>query len=158
MARTSAQKPPSTVPTVGSLLGVWVRQTRLQQSMSQRELADAAGLSRSYVCDIERGRGSEPSLNTLDKLAGALGASRSDLMKASGLIDKALVPKESEEERRMLQLFRDVSDDGQEQVMRFVKFVHHEEHSLKQASFLDQPVKTPEPPVNQPMALFQLDD
>ena len=158
MARTTAQKSTTTAPTVGSLLGVWVRQTRQQQSMSQRELADAAGLSRSYVCDIERGRGSEPSLNTLDKLAGALGASRSDLMKASGLIDKALVPKESEEERRMLQLFRDMSGDGQEQVMRFVKFVHQEEHHLKQASFLEPVAKVPERSPNQPLALFQLDD
>lgn len=158
MARIRTQNSTSPVPTVGSLLGVWVRQTRIQQTMSQRQLADAAGLSRSYVCDIERGRGSEPSLNTLDKLAGALGASRSDLMKASGLIDKALIPKESEEERRMLQLFRDVSDEGQEQVMRFVKFIHQEEHSLKQASFLNEQTHVPERPVSQPMTLFQLDD
>lgn len=158
MARVRTQKSTSPVPSVGSLLGVWVRQTRIQQTISQRQLADAAGLSRSYVCDIERGRGSEPSLNTLDKLAGALGASRSDLMKASGLIDKALIPKESEEERRMLQLFRDVSDEGQEQVMRFVKFIHQEEHSLKQASFLDEPTRVPERPASQPMTLFQLDD
>lgn len=159
MARTRSKSIAST-PTVGSLLGVWVRQTRLQQGLSQRELADAAGLSRSYVCDIERGRGSEPSLNTLDKLAGALGASRSDLMKASGLIDKALIPKESEEERRMLQLFRDISADGQQEVMRFVRFVHHEEHSLKQATFLDEPATLPVAAQSGslPLALFNLDD
>lgn len=157
MTRTSGGKAATSAPSVGSVLGVWVRQTRLQQGLSQRELADAAGLSRSYVCDIERGRGSEPSLNTLDKLAGALGASRSDLMKASGLIDKALIPKESEEERRMLQLFRDISESGQGEVMRFVRFLHHEEHSLKQATFLDEPASTPVP-ANTPLALFNLDD
>lgn len=159
MARTKPTKSAAPVPSVGSLLGVWVRQTRTQQGMSQRELADAAGLSRSYVCDIERGRGNEPSLNTLDKLAGALGASRSDLMKASGLIDKALVPKESEEERRMLQLFRDLSEDGQEQVMRYVRFVHLDEHSFRQSSFLSDPPPTPAPRSNnQPLALFNLDE
>lgn len=160
MARIRPSTTSAPVPSVGSLLGVWVRQTRLQQGMSQRELADAAGLSRSYVCDIERGRGSEPSLNTLDKLAGALGASRSDLMKASGLIDKALIPRESEEERRMLQLFRDVSDNGQELVMRFVRFVHHEEHSMKQSSFLDDQPRTVDVsrPPSLPLALFPLDD
>lgn len=161
MARTRTTKSAAPVPTVGSLLGVWVRQTRLQQGMSQRELADAAGLSRSYVCDIERGRGNEPSLNTLDKLAGALGASRSDLMKASGLIDKALIPRESEEERRMLQLFRDISTDGQDEVMRFVRFLHQEEHNLRQASFLpDAPPSSPPAPrpTSQPLALFPLDD
>lgn len=160
MARVRPSTTSAPAPSVGSLLGAWVRQTRLQQGMSQRELADAAGLSRSYVCDIERGRGSEPSLNTLDKLAGALGASRSDLMKASGLIDKALIPRESEEERRMLQLFRDVSEGGQELVMRFVRFVHQEEHSLKQASFLDEqprPADVSRPP-SLPLALFPLDE
>lgn len=160
MTRTKPTKTTAPVPSVGSLLGVWVRQSRNQQGMSQRQLADAAGLSRSYVCDIERGRGNEPSLNTLDKLAGALGASRSDLMKASGLIDKALIPKESEEERRILQLFRDLSDDGQEQVMRYVRFIHSDEHTVRQSSFLpDSPAQVqPTQSENQPLALFTLDD
>lgn len=159
MVRTKPTKPKTQVPSVGSLLGVWVRQTRTQQNMSQRELADAAGLSRSYVCDIERGRGNEPSLATLDKLAGALGASRSDLMQASGLIDKALVPKESEEERRILQLFRDLTDDGQEQVMRYVRFIHADEHTVRQSSFLDEPAPAHPPRSNnQTLALFSLED
>lgn len=159
MARAKPAKSAAPVPSVGSVLGTWVRATRTQMGMSQRELADAAGLSRSYVCDIERGRGSEPSLNTLDKLAGALGSSRSDLMKASGLIDKALVPKESEEERRMLQLFRDLSNNGQEQVMRYVRFVHSDEHTARQSSFLEEPAR-PEAakPKGQTLSLFTIDD
>ncbi|MCA9860918.1 MAG: helix-turn-helix transcriptional regulator, partial [Thermomicrobiales bacterium] len=40
----------------GATLGDWIRVSRMQQSMSQRELADRSGLSRSYLCDIERGR------------------------------------------------------------------------------------------------------
>lgn len=159
MARVKPTKTTPPVPSVGSLLGVWVRQTRTRQGMSQRELADAANLSRSYVCDIERGRGNEPSLATLDKLAGALGASRSDLMKASGLIDKALVPKESEDERRVLQLFRDLSEDGREQVMKYVRFVHADEHTVRQSSFLPDPPPAPtQRSSNQPLALFSLDD
>ena len=57
----------------GATLGDWIRVSRMQQSMSQRELADRSGLSRSYLCDIERGRGAQPSVQTLDKLAAALG-------------------------------------------------------------------------------------
>lgn len=159
MARVKTDQSAASVPTVGTLLGVWVKQSRTQQGMSQRELADAAGLSRSYVCDIERGRGNEPSLNTLDKLAGALGASRSDLMKASGLIDKALIPKESEEERRMLQLFRDLSSVGQDQILRYVRFVHADEHAVRQSSFLPESVPTPSSrSTNTPLALFSLDE
>jgi DNA-binding XRE family transcriptional regulator len=40
----------------GSALGDWIKTTRIAQGVSQRELADRAGLSRSYLCDIEHGR------------------------------------------------------------------------------------------------------
>lgn len=135
MAKARSTRKSST-PTVGSLLGEWVRKARLAQGLSQRALADQSGLSRSYVCDIERGRGAEPSLATLDKLSMALGASRSELMQAAGLIDKALVPRESDEERRLLSVYRDLSDEGQGQIMRYARFLHHEEHNWQQASFV----------------------
>lgn len=148
-------------PTVGSLLGEWVRKARIAQGLSQRALADQSGLSRSYVCDIERGRGAEPSLATLDKLSMALGASRSELMQAAGLIDKALVPRESDDERRLLSVYRDLSDAGQAQVMRYARFLHHEEHNWQQASFVrDEDELAPRRMVheNQPaLALFETD-
>lgn len=161
MARPRATK--RTTPTAGSLLGEWVRRARQEQGLSQRALADQSGLSRSYVCDIERGRGAEPSLTTLDKLAAALGASRADLMRAAGLIDRALVPRESEEERRLLSVYRDLSEEGQLNIMRFARFVHQEEHAWAQVSFIgdDEAENTaasllkPDPRIP---ALFELDD
>jgi transcriptional regulator with XRE-family HTH domain len=151
----------TTTPTVGSLLGEWVRKARIAQGLSQRALADQSGLSRSYVCDIERGRGAEPSLATLDKLSMALGASRSELMQAAGLIDKALVPRESDDERRLLSVYRDLSDAGQMQVMRYARFLHHEEHNWQQASFVrDEDELAPRRIAheNQPaLALFETD-
>lgn len=152
----------STTPTVGSLLGEWVRKARVTQGLSQRALADQSGLSRSYVCDIERGRGAEPSLATLDKLSMALGASRSELMQAAGLIDKALVPRESDAERRLLSVYRDLSDEGQVQVMRYARFLHHEEHNWQQASFVgdddDALARKPSPRSNaRSLTLFDLE-
>lgn len=155
-APTTKAKP----PTAGSLLGNWVRKTRTDQGLSQRALADQSGLSRSYVCDIERGRGSEPSLATLDKLAAALGASRADLMRAAGLIDRALVPRESEEERRLLSVYRDLSDAGQLHVVRYARFLHQEEHAFRQASLVDLPdgETAPQPaPNNRNLHLFDAD-
>lgn len=132
-----AQRPtPSDRPTSGSLLGQWIRKTRSDQSMSQRALADRSGLSRSYVCDIERGRGAHPSVATLDKLAAALGFSRADLLKASGLIDQSGGPRENEDERRMLSVYRDLSAAGRTNVMRFARFVHAEEHQWTQPHLL----------------------
>lgn len=151
----------STTPTVGSLLGEWVRKARIAQGLSQRALADQSGLSRSYVCDIERGRGAEPSLATLDKLSMALGTSRSDLMQAAGLIDKALVPRESDDERRLLSVYRDLSDAGREHVMRYARFLHHEEHNWQQASFVSEDDEVTPRRLAQkdqkPLALFDMD-
>jgi len=124
-------------PTSGSLLGAWIRNARSEQAISQRALADRSGLSRSYVCDIERGRGAHPSVATLDKLAAALGFSRADLLKASGLIDQTIGPRENDEERRILSVYRDLSSSGRTNVMRFARFVHADEHQWTQQHLLN---------------------
>ncbi len=125
------------VPKGTTALGAWIRTNRMEQRLSQRELASRSGLSRSYVCDIERGRGVHPSVETLDKLAAALGMARLDLLKAAGLIEPVANERESTEERRMLSVFRDLSDAGQLAVMQFARFVHAEEHQWVQSNLLD---------------------
>jgi transcriptional regulator with XRE-family HTH domain len=54
-------------------IGWRVRMTRVEQMVSQRALAARAGISRSYLCDMERGRGADPSRKVVAKLAEALG-------------------------------------------------------------------------------------
>lgn len=107
---------------------------RLEQGFSQRELASRSGLSRSYVCDIERGRGAHPSVSTLDKLASALGFARIDLLTASGVVEQVGAQRESGEERRMLSVYRDLSDGGRLSVMRFARFIHADEHHWVQSN------------------------
>ncbi|MEJ7837836.1 MAG: helix-turn-helix transcriptional regulator [Thermomicrobiales bacterium] len=114
-------------------LGEWVRDTRKDLGISQRALADSAGLSRSYLCDIERGRGTQPSVTTLDKLADALGASRSDLLRAAGVIEQESGPRHSDTERRLLSVLRDLSEAGQRDVVRYARFVHTDEHQVVQS-------------------------
>ncbi|MDQ4044460.1 MAG: helix-turn-helix domain-containing protein [Chloroflexota bacterium] len=116
-----------------SPLGQWLRSIRSDQGMSQRGLADRAGISRSYLCDIERGRGAQPSIETIDRLAVALGYSRNDLLRASGTIEGGPGDRLTEDERRLLAVFRDLDDDGKSLVMRFARFVHADEHSWVQA-------------------------
>lgn len=124
-------------PEGTTALGNWIRANRMEQRFSQRELASRSGLSRSYVCDIERGRGVHPSVETLDKLAAALGMARLDLLKAAGLVEPVDNDRESTEERRFLSVFRDLSAEGQQSVMHFARFVHGEEHQWVQANMLD---------------------
>ncbi len=56
-----------------------VRSLRKQRGLSQEELAEACGLSRNYISDIERGV-RNPGLLVLAGLARALGVSLGELI------------------------------------------------------------------------------
>ena len=51
-----------------------IKERREQLGISQKELAEKADISQSFLCDIEQGR-SRPSIDTAVKLADALGIS-----------------------------------------------------------------------------------
>lgn len=53
-------------------LGSKVQRLRHDQGLSQEELADRAGLHRTYVSGVERGV-RNPTLTVIDRLARALG-------------------------------------------------------------------------------------
>ncbi|MBI4785462.1 MAG: helix-turn-helix transcriptional regulator [Chloroflexi bacterium] len=59
--------------------GAALRERRKQQGMTQAELAVAAGLSRSYLSEVECGQESI-SLERAERLAEALGCKLSDLL------------------------------------------------------------------------------
>ena len=61
-------------------IGNKIKSERLNKSLKQKELAVRAGISISYMSDIERGR-TIPSIQTLKKISDALD------IKASELID-----------------------------------------------------------------------
>ncbi len=59
--------------------GQVVRESRAARRLSQEALADLSGLSRSYLSEVERGTVA-PSIETLQKLADALGEKLSFLV------------------------------------------------------------------------------
>ena len=61
-------------------IGDKIKSERLNKSLKQKELAQRAGISISYMSDIERGR-TNPSVQTLKKSSDALD------IKVSKLID-----------------------------------------------------------------------
>ena len=65
------------------MLGHTIRSSRSELHMSQEELADRAGLHRTYVSDVERGR-RNISLENIEKLAQALELSVSKLFAKAG--------------------------------------------------------------------------
>jgi transcriptional regulator with XRE-family HTH domain len=62
--------------------GAAVRELREARAWSQEQLAEHAGLNRSYVGEIERGS-AIASIVTVDKLARALGVPISGLLRSS---------------------------------------------------------------------------
>lgn len=52
-------------------IGRKVKEERLRKGLKQRELAHEAGISNTYLSDVEVGR-TTPSIKTLDKISRAL--------------------------------------------------------------------------------------
>lgn len=64
---------------ISARIGVVIRRNRTDRGLSQESLAELAGLSRSFVGEIERGA-AVPSVETLQRLADALGEKLSVLI------------------------------------------------------------------------------
>jgi transcriptional regulator with XRE-family HTH domain len=71
-----AQKSRSVVDRFPEVL----RKVRIDKGLSQEELADLAGLHRTYISQIERGLKS-PSLRSLEQIANGLGITLSELLR-----------------------------------------------------------------------------
>lgn len=63
----------------GEIFGATVRRIRIAREWTQEDLADAAGLTTTYVGQIERGN-KVPSLTVVLKLARGLGIPPADLL------------------------------------------------------------------------------
>ena len=60
-------------------LGRNVRRLRVEKGWSQEDYADRAGIHRTYVSDIERGK-RNPTVTVVEKLAGPLGINTGQLL------------------------------------------------------------------------------
>lgn len=69
-------------------LGEYLKQLRKKKSISQRELAESAGISNAEISRIETGERQKPSPDVLRKLAPFLGVTYEDLMDKAGYINE----------------------------------------------------------------------
>lgn len=65
-----------------SRFGEAVRRARTATGLTQEELADRAGLDRSYIGGVERGE-RNPSLSVIEKIADGLGVTLAELFSYS---------------------------------------------------------------------------
>jgi transcriptional regulator with XRE-family HTH domain len=70
---TAADDPSRTVEHYFERLGARVQELRGARGFTQQQLADAAGLDRTYISGLERGR-QNPTIGVLLRLARALEA------------------------------------------------------------------------------------
>jgi transcriptional regulator with XRE-family HTH domain len=70
------------VPDLLKRFGLAVREARRERGWAQEQLSDAAGLDRTYVSGLERGR-RNPTLTTQERIALALDRRLSELVKAA---------------------------------------------------------------------------
>jgi transcriptional regulator with XRE-family HTH domain len=77
--RRSQSGSPSAVPAV-AILGTHLQEARLRARLSQVELAQRAMLAQQVISLIEAGR-ANPTVQTLQRLADALGYPLADLLK-----------------------------------------------------------------------------
>lgn len=63
-------------------IGLRIKRYRTERGMTATELANAAGVSKSYLSALEKGDGTQrrPSAKTLYALASAMGVAMSDLL------------------------------------------------------------------------------
>ncbi len=64
----------------GKRLGENLKEIRLKKKLSQGDLSRDLNVDRAYISNMENGR-MNPTLSTLEKIAGALGISSSELLK-----------------------------------------------------------------------------
>ena len=83
-------------------LGQYIRQGRISQGLTQRELARLAGIDKSYLSKLENNRaGYPPSLQILESLAKHLSLDVKDLRDAAG----RLSPEALEDLQQLIQAY-----------------------------------------------------
>ncbi len=102
-----------------ALIGEKIKQLRTQKRMSLTELAEQAGVAKSYLSSIERNLQSNPSIQFIEKVGKVLGVS----------VNELLISDSNEELKRQLDdewltLAQDAMESGvsKQQFKEFLEF------------------------------------
>ena len=72
---------------MSALLGERIKAIRKEKGMTISELAEKAGVAKSYLSSIERNMQSNPSIQFIEKISDALGISVNDILHYSDDVD-----------------------------------------------------------------------
>ncbi|MEQ6391062.1 helix-turn-helix domain-containing protein [Bacillaceae bacterium S4-13-58] len=108
------------------MVGERIQTLRKKQGMTLSELAERAGVAKSYLSSIERSVQKNPSIQFLEKISKVLGVSMESLLQD----ENAGNNQEEKIDEDWLQLAKDAMDSGisKEQFREFLEFNKWRKH------------------------------
>ncbi|KEZ51675.1 helix-turn-helix domain-containing protein [Metabacillus indicus] len=102
------------------MIGERIRKYRKERGLSLSELADRAGVAKSYLSSIERNLQSNPSVQFLEKVSSVLGVSMNTLI----LEDQSHNTKQANLDHDWANLVKEAMDSGvtKDQFREFLEF------------------------------------
>ncbi|WP_216829056.1 helix-turn-helix domain-containing protein [Alkalihalobacterium elongatum] len=102
------------------MIGETVKKLRLEKGLSLSELAESAGVAKSYLSSIERNIQSNPSIQFLEKISSVLGVSVETLLNES----KDRHNTEYDLDSAWIELVKEAMDSGvtKEQFREYLEF------------------------------------
>jgi transcriptional regulator with XRE-family HTH domain len=114
----------------GKSLGELLKELRLANGLTLRDVEGITGISNAYLSQVENGQIKQPSPNFLHKMAGALDYPYESLMEKAGYV----VPrketgiskgaKRSEEQERAFAIFSSVKNLTEEEAEALLEFLN----------------------------------
>ncbi|WP_040978999.1 helix-turn-helix domain-containing protein [Oceanobacillus jeddahense] len=100
------------------MIGEKIKQLRKERQISLSELAEQAGVAKSYLSSIERNLQSNPSIQFVEKISQVLGVSTNDLINESNSIN------ETELDSEWMNIVREAMESGvsKEQFKEYLEF------------------------------------
>lgn len=93
VTRYSIRREERYMSDIGKTIATNVRAIRRARGFTLQEVADRAGMAKSYVWEIERGANTNPTISALLDLGRALGCSLSDMCGTETYMKPALRPE-----------------------------------------------------------------
>lgn len=115
----------------GKSLGELLKELRLANSLTLRDVEGLTGISNAYLSQVENGQIKQPSPNFLHKMAGVLDYSYEALMEKAGYVvprkqtGKTKTTRRSEEQERAFAIFssiKDLTEDEAEALLEFLNW------------------------------------
>ncbi|MBP2078894.1 helix-turn-helix domain-containing protein [Oceanobacillus polygoni] len=100
------------------MIGEKIKQLRKEKRMSISELAEKAGVAKSYLSSIERNLQSNPSIQFIEKISHVLGVSVNDLINDNNSI------VETELDSEWMKIVKEAMESGvsKEQFKEYLEF------------------------------------